>query len=116
MNGETLKFEARKRPGDIDAALLRAEAKVVNLLVSLACLDEPDLPASEHRLIDELCATIEWIRTTEPQSLVGAAVKLRVLLHPDLGTGPQSPEETALPLRQVLKVIEGELVRRAKAA
>lgn len=102
---------------DVDAALVRAEMKVTNLIAALAGVSEAEMvPETEARIIDDLCATIEWIRKTEPESLAGAAVKLRVLLHPDLGfSAPRLAEEDAVPLRQVLKALEREFAQPAKA-
>jgi hypothetical protein len=96
-----------------DAAFLHAEAKLKALLQALDPATErhTDAEAGE-RLIDEACVTYHWIRKTAPESLVGAAVKLRTLLHPELGIEfAFHPDDDPDALRQVLAVVERELER-----
>jgi hypothetical protein len=108
MPVETLKFKARAAQS-ADAALVRAETRVINLLALLTLMSETErLAGAEHRVIDDLCATVEWIRNAEPESLLGAAVKLRVLLHPEIADA-HSPDDDRASLRQVLGALEKEL-------
>jgi hypothetical protein len=94
-----------------DVAFLQAEAKLRALMKAL------DRAAERHndvgtgaRLIDDACATYHWIRKTAPESLVGAAVKLRTLLHPELGMEfTFHPDDDPNALLQVLAIVEREL-------
>jgi hypothetical protein len=98
-----------------DADFIAAEAKLAHLLKALDRIAKrgPSEGPGE-RLIDEACATFDWIRRTEPHSLVGAAVKLRTLLHPEVGIEfAFHPDDDPGTLRQVLNVIDRELVSRA---
>ena len=94
-----------------DAAFVQAEAKLRHLLGSLDRLAAHNpSEGSADRLIDEACAVSDWIRRSEPRSLVGAAAKLRTLLHPELGIEfAFHPDEDASSLRQVLAVIDRAL-------
>jgi hypothetical protein len=98
-----------------DAAFLQAEAKLTHLLTALDRLADRDPTESEgERLIDEACGVFDWIRQTEPATLAGAAVKLRTLLHPELGIEfTFHPDDDPESLRQVLAVIDREVERRA---
>lgn len=94
-----------------DAAFLHAEAK---LRVLLKALDRATERQTEEetgeRLIDDACATYHWIRKTAPESLVGAAVKLRTLLDQEFGMEfAFHPDDDPNALRQVLAVVEREL-------
>jgi hypothetical protein len=108
---ETLNF-AKARPASTaggDTHLLRAETRVAGLLVALARLQKGDCDiGAEHRLIDQLCATLDWIRRAKPESLIGAAVKLRALLHLDLGSACD-PGDARMSLQEVLAVVEREV-------
>jgi hypothetical protein len=102
---------ASHHAGAKDAAFLRAEAKLRALLNALDHATERHTDeGTGERLIDDACATYHWIRKTAPESLVGAAVKLRTLLHQELGMEfAFHPDDDPNALRQVLAVVEREL-------
>jgi hypothetical protein len=97
-----------------DLAFLHAEAKLAQLLKSLDRVASLGSEGTDDRLIDEASATCDWIRRAEPRTLVGAAVKLRMLLDPKLGIELAfDPDDDPGSLRQVLAVIDRELQSRA---
>ncbi|HUK58055.1 MAG TPA: hypothetical protein VLV50_02400 [Stellaceae bacterium] len=101
---------AKRHNAATDQAFLHAAAKLAGLQKSLTHLAGRGSERLDDRLIDEACATCDWIRRAEPQSLVGAAVKLRMLLDPELGIESAfQPDEDSGSLRQVLAVIDREL-------
>ncbi len=97
-----------------DVAFLLAEAKLDQLRRSLDRVASRGCEGPDDRLIDEASATCDWIRRSEPQTLIGAAVKLRMLLDPKLGIELAfDPDDDPGALRQVLAVIDRELQSRA---
>lgn len=94
-----------------DAAFLHAETKLRVLLKALDRTTEQHADeGTGERLIDDACATYHWIRKTAPESLVGAAVKLRTLLDQEIGMEfAFHPDDDPNALRQVLAVVEREL-------
>jgi hypothetical protein len=83
-----------------DTALLKAEREIARLLALPAI--RGNIPAArchawnKHR---------HFIADTPAVGLIGAAVKLRHLLHPELGMGESCPVDVAL-ARDALAVID----------
>ena len=97
-----------------DQALFAAEKRCVELMDEMAAIRsahearEPITAALEDELITPLdearLAAERVIFETMPETLAGAAVKLRLLAHPDRGIDATEKEITAL--RQVLALVE----------
>ena len=84
---------------DTDRILILTELR----LVALRQVELPDE--------DEVWAAYKIISCTPPASLLGAGVKLRLLLDPELGLGPKTIADDLMSLRQVALLVE-RLVRR----
>ena len=90
---------APARAADTDRILILTELR----LVALRQVESPDE--------DEVWAAYKIISRTPPASLLGAGVKLRLLLDPELGLGPKTTADDLISLRQVALLVE-RLVRR----
>jgi len=85
-----------------DAALIAAERRVKE------CLAKADTQSgvSKESIFDEIGAQAHLIFNTPPDTLIGAAVKLQMLVHPELGVEDDRDSEVMIALRQVLDCIE----------
>jgi hypothetical protein len=96
--------------GDTDAELIEAEREFRQLEAQIAALRAAG--ADEDTEIDPVflqwMAVMERIAVTPAASIAGAAVKLRTLLHPDVGIETRDHEHDVPSLRQILAVIEQE--------
>jgi len=90
---------ALARAADTDRILILTELR----LVTLRQVESPDE--------DEIWAAHKIISCTPPASLLGAGVKLRLLLDRDLGLEIGTGADDMISLRQVAELIE-RLVRR----
>jgi hypothetical protein len=94
-----------------DPALLAAEERCRELRDQIAAVGRAHQPitiAIEREFIEPLdearVAAERIIFNTMPETLTGAAVKLRLLAHPDRGV--EATEEEVLAIRQVLEMVE----------
>jgi hypothetical protein len=88
---------------DNDAVLLAAEREY-QLLAQLK-ID----PADTDPILDEIGKRAGTIYNTPPSTLIGAAVKLRMVLHPELGIEEDESSEIVIALREVLALVEREI-------
>jgi hypothetical protein len=70
-----------------------------------------DACREDDRLLDQYWGLYSIVAKTKPKWLAGAAVKLRLLLHPDLGMQIGERAEDYSALRQILDIIEHEISR-----
>jgi hypothetical protein len=91
-----------------DAVLIAAERQIAVLRAEL--FDDPDDDA-----YDPVWELEDVIACTPAATLIGAAVKLRRLLDPDLGLETGAKEHDVESLQHVLDVVERELGRTAAA-
>ena len=70
----------------------------------------------DDRLLDQYWGLYSIVAKTNPTGLVSAAVKLRLLLHPDLGMEIGERAEDYIALRQILGTLEHEISRQRAAA
>jgi hypothetical protein len=96
-----------------DAGLIEGERRIHELDPRRQALND-DLRTTRgieeisNIVFDAMCELDKRIATTPATTLAGAAVKLRRLLHPELGL-PAGEQETDIPcLHQILSVIEQE--------
>lgn len=81
-----------------DAVLLLAEQRLADLLRQADSADS---------LNPEIWETYRLISRTPPATLVGAAVKLRLLLDPDLGPAAnKASDDDMISLRQIADLVE----------
>ena len=90
-----------------DAELFRAERRLRDILPlwEREPLSDEDADALSTAMYEQ----IERINNTAPVTLFGAAIKLRVLAHPDHGMESGEREDDYISLRQVLEFIEREV-------
>jgi hypothetical protein len=100
-----------------DAGLSEAERRIGALLAleKLQLAEHPEDDAPWQASFDRACELDETIATSEPQTLAGAAVKLRRLLDPELGLEAGDRESDVPSLRQVLALIEREIAAKGGA-
>ena len=102
---------------DNDTSLLIAERTVWESLARADVHSQLGAPESQiDRLLDEIGTAVAVIFNTSPATLNGAAVKLRMLLHPELGIDEDGGSEILTALRQILECVEknaDQLTRRA---
>ena len=95
---------------DNDAVLLAAERECQELLARAdAQLKTDAANNSTEPLWDEIGKQAETVHNTPPSTLIGAAVKLRMALHPELGIEEDESSENVIALRQILALIEREI-------
>jgi hypothetical protein len=95
---------------DTDAILLAAEKEWLEYLARAETqLKIGSADSSIEPLWQEIGIRSETICNTPPSSMAGAAVKLRVALHPELGIEEDQRSEVIIALRQVLAFIEREI-------
>jgi hypothetical protein len=70
----------------------------------------------DDRLLDQYWGLYSIVAKTNPTGLTSAAVKLRLLLHPDLGMEIGERAEDYIALRQILGTLEHEISRQRAAA
>ena len=58
---------------------------------------------------DEIGKRAATIYKTSPSTLIGGAVKLRMLVHPERGIEEDESSETMVALRQVLALVDREI-------
>jgi hypothetical protein len=96
-----------------DAGLIEAERRMHELDPRRQALADGlritrEIEEITNLVFDAMCELDTRIATTPAATLAGAAVKLRRLLHPDLGVDGTG-KETDLPcLHQILAFLEGE--------
>ena len=84
-----------------DAVLLLAEQRLADLLRQADSADSAD------SLNPEIWETYRLISRTPPATLVGAAVKLRLLLDPDLGPAAgKASDDDIISLQQIVDLVE----------
>jgi hypothetical protein len=92
--------ERRSAVKPADEILLEAEREIEQLIA---------LPSIKGNIPAERCHAWNdrrrFIISTKAVGLIGAAVKLRQLIHPDLGIGDSCPDDVAL-ARDALAVID----------
>ncbi len=93
---------------DNDAVLLAAEREWLESLARADAQLKIDA-ADMEPILDEIGKQAGTIHKTPPSTLIGAAVKLRVALHPELGIEEDESSEIVIALRQVLALIEREI-------
>lgn len=93
-----------------DAALIAADRKFRSVLDEVNALNEAGASEAEtDPIYAGLFEQQTIVEETAPTTLAGAAIKLRLLLHPDFGLWAVSePERQRLTLQQILAVIERE--------
>jgi hypothetical protein len=94
-------------PLTTDAEMLAAERELAERRKAKS---KPDDDAA-----DPLFEIYDQIMMSEPRSLVGTAVKLRVLLDPDIGIASGLSPNDVPALRQILAVIEGQAAKEGRA-
>jgi hypothetical protein len=95
---------------DNDAVLLAAEREWLEWLSRAdAQLKIDAADGFMEPLWHEIGKRAETICNTPPSTLIGAAVKLRMALHPELGIEEDQSSEIVIALRQVLALIEREI-------
>ena len=96
-------------PGS-DERLLTAEEALDHCLARAQVQQEIDAADRlMEPLLDEIGRIAETIHNTPPSTLVGAAVKLRLLLHPLLGIEDDESSELRIALQQILDCVEQSL-------
>ena len=75
-----------------------------------------DACREDDRLLDQYWGLYSIVAKTKPKWLAGAAVKLRLLLHPDLGMQIGERAEDYIALRQILDTLEHDISRPPTAA
>lgn len=98
--------------GHPDAPLLNAERNLAILLRLSRESDQSD--AVQGPIWDRLSSAEDLIAKTPPVTLVGAAVKLRLLCDPEIGLEAGEAEHELPSLRQVLALVEREAALQQK--
>jgi hypothetical protein len=92
-----------------DAVLAVAERECQELLARADAQRKIDAAdAVIEPILDAIGKRAETICNTPPSTLIGASVKLRMALHPELGIEEDESSEIMIALRQVLALIERE--------
>jgi hypothetical protein len=90
-----------------DAVLLAAESGLRERLAQIDAQSETGLSNSiTEPLWNEVGAQAHIIFNTPPRTLIGAGVKLRMLIHPELGIEDDKDSDVMVALRQVLDWVE----------
>jgi hypothetical protein len=99
---------------DNDARLLDAECELLEWLARADAQRKVDASNSFMEPIwNEIGKWAETIHKTPVSTLIGAAVKLRAVLHPDVGIEDDADSENLRALREVLLLIDRAIyVRR----
>jgi hypothetical protein len=103
------RFDPFSRGGwqESDAVLLAAESGLQESLAQVDAQSETGLPNSvTEPLWNEVGAQAHIIFNTPPRTLIGAGVKLRMLIHPELGIEEDKDSDVMVALRQVLDCVE----------
>jgi hypothetical protein len=99
-----------------EAMLLAAERDLKKWLARARAHQKIDASSeSIEPMWDEVAKQVEFICKTPPSSLIAAAVKLRIVIHPELGIEEEENSENMLALRQVLALINHQIDRRSRA-
>jgi hypothetical protein len=94
---------------DNDAVLAAAERECQELLARADAQRKTDAADRfMEPILDEIGKRAGTICNTPPSTLIGASVKLRMALHPELGIEEDESSEVMIALRQVLALIERE--------
>jgi hypothetical protein len=92
-----------------DAELIEAEAEFQQLEAQVAALHAADAAdAVVDPVFKQWMDTMDRIADTPAASIAGAALKLRTLLHPDVGIEVGDGPRDFASLRQILAVLERE--------
>lgn len=93
---------------DNDAALVAAERECQELLARADAQLKTDAAGMEP-ILDEIGKRAATICNMPPSTLIGAAVKLRMAIHPELGIEEDESSEIVSALRQILALVEREI-------
>jgi hypothetical protein len=103
------------RRGRNDAILVAAERKCRELLARAdAQLKINAAQRFREPTLNEIAKRVGTIYNTPPSTLIGAAVKLRMAIHPELGTEEDEGSEIVIALRQVLALVEREIAQTGR--
>ncbi len=98
-----------------EAMLLAAESELEEWLARAESQRKIDAsPKLMEPMWDEVAKRAAIICKTPPSTLIAAAVKLRTVIHPDLGIEEEADSENMLALRQVLAFVNQRIVRRGR--
>jgi hypothetical protein len=109
MTGNTI------RPGSTDRALLAAEQEIASLRQKSHDLRAAGDGGDHDEIWDRVSALEAYIAKTAPDTLIGAAVKLRRLADPDIGLEAGDNANDPESVRQILATVERSIATRTAA-